>query len=89
MALALVAVAAVVAIDLAAGARLAQVDADALLRDLEPYNPELGAFLLRVGEEELAAGHPDTALETFRLALRYPRYAEHADAAIERLREQP
>jgi hypothetical protein len=78
-----------VLVDRAASARLAATDADALLADLEPYNPELGAFLLRVGEEELAAGHPDAALESFRLALRYPAYAREATAALERLRSTP
>lgn len=78
-----------VIVDRAASARLAQLDADALLGDLEPYNPELGAFLLRVGEEELAAGHRDAALESFRLALRYPAYAREATAALERLRSTP
>jgi len=86
---AVVALALAGALDYAASARLARVDRDALLRDLEPDNPDLGAFLLRIGEEELAAGHPETALQTFRLALRYPAYAARADAAIERLRAAP
>jgi hypothetical protein len=76
-------------VDRAASARLARADADALLAELEPYNPELGAFLLRVGEEELAAGHRDAALASFRLALRHPAYAREANAALERLRSVP
>jgi hypothetical protein len=83
------ALAGAVLVDRAASARLAATDADALLADLEPYNPELGAFLLRVGEQELAAGQPDSALESFRLALRYPAYAREANAALQRLRSAP
>ncbi len=80
---------AAVFVDRAASARLEHPDPDALLRDLEPYNPELGAFLLRVGEEELAAGRPDSAQQSFQLALRYPRYAREANTVLERLRANP
>ncbi len=76
-------------LDRAASRRLERLDTGALLAELEPYNPELGAFLLRAGEEELAAGRPGAAAASFRLALRHPRYALEADAALERLRSGP
>lgn len=68
-----------------ADARLERLDREMLRTELDPWNPEIGGYFLRAGEQELAAGRLGLARENFLLALRYPEYAERASAGLKRV----
>ncbi len=70
--------------DRTAEARLARLDRETLRTALDPWNPQLGAYFLKAGEQELSAGRLGLARENFLLALRYPEYAERASAGLKR-----
>jgi hypothetical protein len=77
-----------VGVDALASARIARLDPEALLRELEPWNPELGAFLVRTAEASLAAGRTEEATRIFQRALRYESSAAAASDGLRRARER-
>jgi hypothetical protein len=77
-----------VALDRLASARIHRLDADALLRELEPWNPGLGEFLVRSGDEALERGKEEEAIAIFRLALRYESSAAAATKGLRRAHER-
>ncbi len=87
LASALVAAAALaVALDRVASARIADLDPEELLAELEPWNPDLGGYLVRVAEAALASDRTDEATRIFRLALRYESSAGAATDGLRRAR---
>lgn len=73
------------AADVSAMARLERGDDASLRAELERWNPDIGAYYLRVGEQQLAVGQLGLARQHFLLALRYPRYATRADDGLKRV----